>query len=157
MHATALTENAINLLKRPKTSKYVFDIFQNFQNFKNCKSGGLNGAAAASRDCASSPRVVRAAVSRLTQSMPIADCLVRLVTVWNLAPAAAGFASLSSLALVVGGCRRPQHNCKPLCFVHPSSIHRPFVVRPSVPTPVRPYVHPYVRPSVRPSLRSSPS
>ena len=41
MHATALTDNAINLLKRPKTSKYLFEVFQFFQKFKNGKSGGI--------------------------------------------------------------------------------------------------------------------
>ena len=41
VHATALTDNAINLLKRPKTSKYIFEIFPTFQNFKNGKSGGF--------------------------------------------------------------------------------------------------------------------
>ena len=41
MHPTALTENAINLLKRPKISKYLFEVFQKIQNFKNGKSGGL--------------------------------------------------------------------------------------------------------------------
>ena len=39
MHATALTDEAINLLKRQKTSKYLF---QNVQNFKNGKSGGAH-------------------------------------------------------------------------------------------------------------------
>jgi hypothetical protein len=41
VHPTALTDNAINLQKRPKTSKYLFEIFQKLQNFKNGKSGGL--------------------------------------------------------------------------------------------------------------------
>ena len=40
-HATALTAHAINWLKRPKTSKYFFELFEIFQNFKNGKSGGL--------------------------------------------------------------------------------------------------------------------
>ena len=40
-HATALTENANNLLKRPKTSKYLFNFFQKNQSFKNGKFGGL--------------------------------------------------------------------------------------------------------------------
>ena len=39
-HATALTEMDINLLKRPKTSKYLFGSFQNFPKLKNGKSGG---------------------------------------------------------------------------------------------------------------------
>ena len=40
VHATALTANAINLLKWPNTSKYLFELFQILQNLKNCKSGG---------------------------------------------------------------------------------------------------------------------
>ena len=33
VHATALTDIAINLLKLPKTSKYLFEIFQKIQRF----------------------------------------------------------------------------------------------------------------------------
>ena len=40
-HATALTTFFINLLQRPKTSKYLFESFPKNQNFKNGKSGEL--------------------------------------------------------------------------------------------------------------------
>ena len=40
-HASALTENAINWLKRPKNIKILFEFFQIFQKFKNGKYGGL--------------------------------------------------------------------------------------------------------------------
>ena len=39
---TALTENAINLLKHPKNIKNNFRTFPNFPKFKNSKSGGLD-------------------------------------------------------------------------------------------------------------------
>ena len=39
-HATDLTDNAVNLLKLPKTSKCLFEIVQNFQNSKIANLGG---------------------------------------------------------------------------------------------------------------------
>ena len=39
--AATLTLNALNLLKRPKISKYVFELLQSFEKHKNSKSGGL--------------------------------------------------------------------------------------------------------------------
>ena len=40
-HATALTDNATNLLQRPKTSKYLFENFQKSKNSKMANLGGL--------------------------------------------------------------------------------------------------------------------